>query len=327
MRMQAVFGFFVAHVHVEVVHHGVRDFFAAVCRQAVADLAVCRSELQEFVVNLERQEVALLCSLFAFLTHRNPDVAVENVGVLDGFLRVVENAVLAAVLLEAFLGFFDDFCGLFKALRAGEREVHADLCGEGEEGVCDVVAVTDEGDCFRLAIGVLETTEVFVDHLGKSDGLARVIIVGQGVHDRNRAVFSEFFDELLLEATDHNGVHPAAEAAGDILDAFAFAKTDRIRGEEHGVAAELVHAHLESGDSSQRRLFEEHGDILAVKTVRNLAGVNFGFEARGNLDGFEDFFFAPVHKAKEVFVAIYHLFSFGRTPILPSDSKNQRFLY
>ena len=326
MRMQAVLCFFVAHVHVEIVHHGVRDFFAAVSGEAVRNLAVCRCKLQKFVVNLERQEVRLLCSLFAFLTHRNPHVAIEDVGVLDGFFRVVEYAVLATVLLEERQCFFDDFRGLLESLRAGEREVHADLCGEGEEGVCDVVAVTDEGDGFGL-VAVLESAEIFLDHLGKCDSLARVVIVGQCVHDRDGAVFGEFFDELLLEATDHNGVHPTAEAAGDILDAFAFAKTDRIRGEEHGVAAELVHAHLESGDSSQRRLFEEHGDILAVKTVRNLAGVNFGFEARGNLDGFEDFFFAPVHKAKEVFVAIYHLFSFGRTPILPSDSKNQRFLY
>ena len=313
MRMQAVFCFFVAHVHVEIVHHGVRDFFAAVSRQAVADLAMSRSELQEFVVDLERQEVGLLRGLFAFLAHRNPDVAVENVGVLDGFLRVVEHAVLATVLLEAFLCFFDDFGGLFESLGAGEREVHADFGGEGEEGVCDVVAVTDEGDCLGLSIGVLESAEVFVDHLCEGDGLARVVIVGQGVHDRNRAVFGEFFDELLLEATDDDGVHPSAEAAGDVFHAFALAKADGIRGEEHGVAAELVHAYLECGDSSQRRLFEEHGDVLAVKTVRNLAGVNFGFEARGNLDGFEDFFFAPVHKAKEVFVAIYHLFSFGQT--------------
>ena len=312
--MQSVFCFFVAHVHVEVVHHGVRDFFAAVSRQAVADLAMSRSELQEFVVDLERQEVGLLRGLFAFLAHRNPDIAVEDVGVLDGFLRIVENAVLAAVLLEAGSGFFDELGGLFEAFRAGEREVHADLGAKREERVRDVVAVTDEGDRLRLA-AVLESAEVFVDHLGECDCLARVAIVGQCVHDRDSAVFSEFFDELLLEATDHNGVHPTAEAAGDILDAFAFAKTDRIRGEEHGVAAELVHAHLESRNSSQRRFFEEHGNVLAVETVGYLAGVNFGFETRGNLDGFENFFFTPVGQAEEVFVAIYHFYSFGRNPI------------
>ena len=57
MSVQAVFRFFEAHVHIEVVHHGVRDFFAAVCREAVRHLAVSRSELQEFVVDLEREEV------------------------------------------------------------------------------------------------------------------------------------------------------------------------------------------------------------------------------------------------------------------------------
>ena len=314
MRVQSVFGFFEAHVHVEVVHHGVGDFFTAVSGQTMRYLAVGRSELQEVVVNLEREEVALFCSLFAFLAHRNPDVAIKDIGILHGFLRVVEHAVLATMLLESFLSFFHKLGGLFKALRAGEREVHADFCGEGEEGVRDVVAVTDEGDRFGLAVFVLESAEVFVDHLGECDSLARVAIVGQCVHDRDAAVFGEFFDELLLEATDDDGVHPAAEAAGDVFHAFALAKADGIRGEEHGVAAELVHAYLECGDSSQRRLFEEHGDVLAVKTVGNLACVNFSLEAGSNLDGFENFFIAPVHESEEVLVAIYHLYSFGRNP-------------
>ena len=306
MCVKSVFGFFEAHVHVEVVHHGVRDFFAAVSGEAVADLAVCRSELQELVVNLERQEVALLGGLFAFLTHRNPHVAIENVGVLDGFLRIVEYAVLAAVLLEAGFCFFDHLGGLFKTLRAGEREVHTHLGGEGEEGVGDVVAVTDEGDRLRLAIGILETAEVFLDHLGECDCLARVVIVGQGVHDRHATVFGELFHQVLLEAADYDGVHPAAEAAGDVLDAFALAKANGIGGEQHGVAAELVHAHLESCDSSQRGLFEEHGDVLAMQAVRHLAGVDFCLEARSNIDSFQDFFFAPVHEAEEMLVAINH---------------------
>jgi hypothetical protein len=41
-----------------------------------------------------------------------------------------------------------------------------------------VVAVTDEGDCLRLAVGVLETAEVLANHLRKRDGLAGVAVVG-----------------------------------------------------------------------------------------------------------------------------------------------------
>ena len=225
---------------------------------------------------------------------------------------IVEHAVLAAVLLQAFLCFFDNLGGLFETLRAGEREVHAHLGGEGEEGIGNIVAVTDKGDSLRLAIGVLESAEVFANHLGKGDCLARMVVIGQGVHDRHAAVFGELFHQVLLEAADYDGVHPAAKATGDVLDAFALAKTDRIGGEQYGVAAELVHAHLESGDSSQRGLFEEHGDVLAVQTVGHLAGVDFRLEARGNIDSFQDFFFAPVHEAEEMLVAINHLLSFGQ---------------
>ena len=312
MRVETVFGFFKAHVHVEVVHHGVRDFFAAVCGQAVADLAVCRSKLQEFVVDLERQEVRLLGGLFTFLTHRDPHIAIENVGVLDGFLRIVEYAVLAAVLLETFLGFFHNLGGLFKALRAGEREVHAHLGGEREEGVGHVVAVTDKGDGLRLTVGILESAEVFLDHLGECDCLARVVVVGQGVHNGDAAVFGELFHQVLLEAADHDGVHPAAKATGDILDAFALAKANGIGGEQYGVTAELIHAHLESGNRTQRRLLEEHGNVLTVQAVGHLAGVNLGLKAGGDFYGFEDFFFAPIHEAEEVLVAINHLLSFGQ---------------
>ena len=202
--------------------------------------------------------------------------------------------------------------GLFETLGAGQREVHAHLGGEGEEGVGDIVTVTDKGDSHRLAIGVLETAQVFANHLGKGDCLARMVVIGQGVHDRHAAVFGELFDEILLEATDYDGVHPAAKATGDVLDAFTLAKTDGIGGEQHGVAAELVHADLESSDGSQRGLFEEHGNVLAVKTVGYLTSVNFRLEARSNFDSFQDFFFAPVHQAEEMLVAINHLLSFGQ---------------
>lgn len=315
MRMQPVLRFFEAHVHVQVVHDGVRDFFAAVGGQAVAHLAVCRSQLQEFVVDLEREEMALLLGLFAFLAHRDPHVAIEDVCVLDGFLGVVEYAVLTAMLLEAGLGFFYHLGGLFETLGAGQREVHAYLGGEGQERIGHVVAVADEGDSLGLAVCVLETAQVFANHLGKGDGLAGVVVVGQGVHHRDATVFGQFFYQLLLEATDHDGVDPAAEAAGHVLDAFSLAETDRIRGQQHGVAAQLVHAYLEGGDGAQRGLFEEHGDILAVEAFGHLARMDFFLEPGGNLHGFENLFLAPVGEAKEMLIAIDHLLSFGQNPI------------
>jgi hypothetical protein len=45
VSVQTVFRFFEGEVHLEVVHHGVRNFFATVSREAVAYLAVSRSEL------------------------------------------------------------------------------------------------------------------------------------------------------------------------------------------------------------------------------------------------------------------------------------------
>ena len=84
-------------------------------------------------------------------------------------------------------------------------------------------------------------------------------------------------------------------------DALRNAKQLVLRTEQHGVAAELVHAHLECGDGTQRGLLEEHGDVLAVQTVGHLAGVNLGLQAGGDFDGFEDFFFTHFHNVCNFF--------------------------
>ena len=101
----------------------------------------------------------------------------------------MEYAVLATVLLEAGLGFFYHLGGLFETLGAGQREVHTNLGGEGQERIGHVVAVTDEGDSLGFAVCILEPAQVFANHLGKGDGLAGVVVVGKGVHHRNATVF------------------------------------------------------------------------------------------------------------------------------------------
>ena len=69
--------------------------------------------------------------------------------------------------------------------------------------------------------------------------------------------------------------------------------------------------HLEGGDGAQRRLFEEHGNVLAVQALGHLARMDFFLETGGNLHGFENLFLAPVGEAKEMLVAIDHLLSLG----------------
>ena len=289
MSVQTVFRFFEGEVYLEVVHHGIRDFFATVSREAVADLAVSRSKLQKGVVDLERKKVALLRVFFAFLAHGDPDVAVKNICVLDGFLRIVEYAVLRAVLLEERLHFVDDGSRLFKTLRASEREVHAELCAKNEEGVGDVVAVTDKGNRFAL-----EVADLFLDGLGECEGLARMGVVGQGVYDRNVAVFGELLDEFLFEAANDESIDPAGKARGYVMDAFTLAETDRIRCEQNGGTAELVNADLESRNRAERRFLKEHANRLTVESIRELSIVDFFFQAHSNVDRFEDAFLAPV---------------------------------
>ena len=138
-------------------------------------------------------------------------------------------AILPSAFFQKRFHFADDGFGLLVSLRAGECEIHAQFCAKDKERIGDIVSVTDKSDCLSA-----EVAELFSNGLGKGKCLTRMRIICEGVDDRNGSVFGELFDKFLLETAHDQRIYPAGKAGGDIVDAFAFAKSDGIGGKENG---------------------------------------------------------------------------------------------
>ena len=84
---------------------------------------------------------------------------------------------------------------------------------------------------------------------------------------RRVVVCANLHQALLAERADHDGVDPALEVAGDVVDRLAIGVHD-VGGDLDHVAAELADADGERHARAQRRLLEQQADVPAVERVR-----------------------------------------------------------
>ena len=110
------------------------------------------------------------------------------------------------------------------------------------------------------------------------EGLAGVLLVGEGVDDGNAGEAGVLLDDALAEGAHGDDIDVAGEDAGDVLDRLALAEAHLLRCEVEGLAAKVMHADLEADAGSQRRLLEEEGEVLALE---QLAGTTL--ELQGGL--------------------------------------------
>ena len=80
-------------------------------------------------------------------------------------------------------------------------------------------------------------------------------------------VCADLDEAILAERADDDGVDPAFEVAGDVVDGLAIGVHDVGRNLDH-VAAELANADGEGDARAQRRLLEQQADVPAVERVR-----------------------------------------------------------
>jgi hypothetical protein len=104
--------------------------------------------------------------------------------------------------------------------------------------------------------------------------------IGEAVDDRNRRPPGQHVATLLGEGADHDAVAVAAEHAGGVLDGLAAGDLRALRGEVHGVAAELDHPDLERHPRAGRRLFEHHAEGAALEGAHRLAALAQRLELR-----------------------------------------------
>jgi hypothetical protein len=142
-------------------------------------------------------------------------------------------------------------------VRRGDGEIDAQARAGQHERVRHVVAVAAEG---QLQTGEVAEALLQREHIGQH--LAGMVQVAQRVDDRHGRPARQFLDGVLREGAGHDGVHPAVQVAGDILDRLA--RADGSFGENR-IAAELLDGQLEGEAGAQGSFFEEQADVLAVE--------------------------------------------------------------
>ena len=98
-----------------------------------------------------------------------------------------------------------------------------------------------------------------------------MLLVGEGVHHGNVGEARVLVDDDLAEGAHGDDVDVASEHAGHVLDGFALAKAHFLGREVEGLAAEVVHPHLEADAGSQGRLLEEEGEVLPLEQLTGTA--------------------------------------------------------
>ncbi len=128
--------------------------------------------------------------------------------------------------------------------------------------MADVVAVADERhpQPGQLAELLLQGHDV-------RQGLAGMVVVGQGVDDRDRGIARQLLDLGLLEGPNRESREIARQDSGRIGDGLAAAELQLIGTEGDGQHAQAPGRGLEADSCPRRRLVEDEPDAPAGERV------------------------------------------------------------
>ena len=130
--------------------------------------------------------------------------------------------------------------------------------------------------------------------------LAGVTEVGQAVDDGDVGVTGQGFHLLLMEGADHDAVAVAGQDPGGVLDGLAPADLALLAGEEQGVAAELVHPHLEGHPGPGGVFFKDHGQSLALEIVVGQAVLLVVLHLVGHVEDVVDVLAGKVQQLQQI---------------------------
>lgn len=279
LEVEAVFGL-LEDDGLWAIDNFVGDFDAAVGGEAVHDDGVTGGEFEQVGVDLVGGEDGEALGFFSFLTHADPGVGVDDVGILEdvaGFAGggEIEIGGLAHHTIEE--GGFE-----FEAGGRGDAEFNLEAGAGDHEGAGHVVAVADVGEGFSVeAAGA----EVFFDGEEIGHGLAGVGVIGEAVDDGDGGELGEALEFIVLEDAGHDGVGHAGEDACDIGDGFAGAEADFGGGDVEGVSAHVVHGGFEGDAGAEGGFFEDAGeDFAGGDGVIASGGLELFFETFGDVE-------------------------------------------
>ena len=156
----------------------------------------------------------------ALLAHRGPDVGVDGVCAGDGLGGIVDDGEVGSRAPSEASRIREDPRVGRELGRTGDREVEAGEGGHLEQRVGDVVAtVADERE---PAPG--DVAEHLLDREQVGQRLARMVLVGERVHNGHRRPARQLVDRLLRERADDDRRDVARQRASRVGDRLAAAE-------------------------------------------------------------------------------------------------------
>ena len=223
--VQAVLGLG-EHPRGRTVDHRRVDLFATVRGQAVEEHRARRSQGEESIGHAVRREHGRTRAGLVLLSHRGPDVGVDDVGAVDDVLGGGGDGD-PGTGVRGDLARPGHHTGVgCVPVGMGDVDAEPDLRAGQQQGMGDVVAVADVG---QAASG--ELAELLTDGLQVGEGLAGVLAVGQRVHHRHLGRGREFRETLLTEGADHDRVHVAREHRRGVGDGLPPPQLQVARGQ------------------------------------------------------------------------------------------------
>ena len=121
-----------------------------------------------------------------------------------------------------------------------------------------VVSVANVGQ-----LNFLQIAEALLQGEVIGQRLAGMLQIAERVDHRNRRVLRHSRDRGMREGAQHDAVHPAFQIVRDVAQFFASVQAAVGLVDENGQTTETRHSGLEGDPRTQRRLLEEHHDLLA----------------------------------------------------------------
>ena len=222
-----------------------------------------------------------------FLTHRGPNITVNNVGVLDVFQIIGdlnESAVGAGLRKHTLHQFFIHLLG--QGLRPHGHKVHAHLSRADHPGIAHIVADIAGENHLDLVEGLLA---MFFNGHHICQNLRGMVRIRQAVPDGNTCPLGQVFHHLLLIATVFDAVKKAAQYLGGVLQRLLFAHL-RAAGIQIGDMSPLLRGrHFKGAAGAGRSLFKQQHDVLALHGGFADAGPALGFQVMSQVQHITNF--------------------------------------
>ena len=259
------------------VEDRVGDLVAAVGGQAVQRDRTGRGAVEQGVVHLQRAERRRAVAAVGLLAHRDPGVGDDDLGTLDGRVRVGDRAGTPAGLLRAGLRVPQDLGVGGEPVGRAHPDVQARGDAAEQQRVRHVVRAVAEVGQGQPG----EAPEALADRLQVGQHLAGVEGVGERVHDRDGGGRGHLLDPRVRPGAPHDRRGVARHHPGGVGDRLAAAQLAGPGVDDHRRAAELGDAGLEGQPGAGGRLVEQHRD--RARALQGAARERRGLERVGQV--------------------------------------------